>query len=227
MSERANLSDGCDHPLPILYSFRRCPYAIRTRMVIARAGPKVELRDILLKDKPAHMIAASPKATVPVMITSEDTVLEESLDIMQWALGQADPDNWLPADKRRQILALIDECDGPFKHNLDRYKYHVRHPEHPREYYRENAAAFLQNLEDRLSSSRYLIDENPSLADIALFPFIRQFANSDRTWFDGAPYPAVQAWLKGWCDSPLFSQIMKKGDIWKAGTAGPDFGGDI
>lgn len=215
------------HPrLPILYSFRRCPYAMRARMAIAYSGIPVELRDILLKDKPAPMIAASPKATVPVLVTPIGSVLEESLDIMQWALQQADPDNWLGADRKPDIFALIAACDGPFKHYLDRYKYHVRYPEAPREYYREEASTFLQELEQRLSSSNYLLGNRLSLADMAIFPFIRQFANSDRTWFDTAPFPALHSWLQARIDSSLFSHIMKKRDIWKNGTTGPTFSGE-
>lgn len=210
-------------PLPVLYSFRRCPYAMRARMAIANSGTEVELRDILLKDKPDDMIAHSPKATVPVLKDLDGTVLEESLDIMHWALQQSDPDNWLSPMRINAIHELVEENDGPFKNTLDRYKYHVRFPEGHRDDYRKQGEKFLQKLEDRLSGSEYLMGDSLSFADIAIFPFIRQFANSDRSWFDAAPYPELQAWLETRINSPLFIQIMKKRNIWKPGSIGPVF----
>ncbi len=209
--------------LPVLYSFRRCPYAMRARMAIAYSGTQVELRDILLKDKPRDMIAHSPKATVPVLKDVNGTVLEESLDIMYWALQQADPEEWLPDAMKDDIRSLVEENDGPFKESLDRYKYHVRFPEYGREEYRKQGEAFLQKLEVRLSASEYLMGEKMTFADIAIFPFIRQFANSDRAWFDDAPYPALRNWLQQRIDSPLFELVMKKRDIWKSDNAGPVF----
>ncbi|MZR29301.1 glutathione S-transferase [Sneathiella litorea] len=208
--------------LPALYSFRRCPYAMRARMAITYSGVKVELRDILLKDKPEEMIAASPKATVPALVLQDGHVLEESLDIMLWALSQNDPENWLPMEKTAQaeIFALIEENDGPFKANLDRYKYHVRFPEKTREDYRAEAEKFLTILEQRLSDSSFLTTNKPTLADIAIFPFIRQFANSDLGWFKSAPYPHLQRWLDGFLSSDRFAYIMKKRPIWEEGTIG-------
>ncbi|WP_373086303.1 glutathione S-transferase [Sneathiella sp.] len=209
-------------PLPILYSFRRCPYAIRSRMALVYSGTEVELRDILLKDKPADMVAASPKATVPVLKHRDGTVLEESLDIMLWALEQNDPDHWLPEETsvRREIFGLIAENDGPFKDNLDRYKYHVRFPEKSREQYRKAGERFLAKLEECLASRQYLVGDVPSLADMALFPFIRQFANADRNWFDRAPYPRLKSWLAAHLASANFAAVMKKRDIWQEGTPG-------
>jgi glutathione S-transferase len=209
--------------LPVLYSFRRCPYAMRARMAIAYSGTQVELRDILLKDKPRDMIAHSPKATVPVLKDVNGTVLEESLDIMYWALQQADPEEWLPDAMKDDIRSLVEENDGPFKESLDRYKYHVRFPEYRREVYRKQGEVFLQKLEGRLSTSEYLMGEKMNFADIAIFPFIRQFANSDRVWFDEAPYPALHNWLQQRIDSPLFELVMKKRDIWKPDNTGPVF----
>ncbi|MBL4667357.1 MAG: glutathione S-transferase [Sneathiella sp.] len=201
---------------PVLYSFRRCPYAMRARMVLLASGQKIELRDVLLKDKPAHMIAMSPKATVPVLILETGQVLEESLDIMMWAILANDPLNLYPADSAAQnaINILIAENDGPFKTSLDRYKYHIRFPESSRDEYRAEGEKFLQKLETLLKSQTYLMGEDASLADMAIFPFIRQFANSDRDWFDKADYPALQKWLRYWVSSESYLHIMKKRPIW-------------
>ncbi|MBO0332281.1 glutathione S-transferase [Sneathiella sp. CAU 1612] len=211
--------------LPVLYSFRRCPYAMRARMAIAYSGVTVELRDILLKDKPKDMVAASPKATVPVLSLPDGSVLEESLDIMLWALTQNDPNRWLPEDtaKRDQIFPLIEENDGPFKTSLDRYKYHVCFPEKPREAYRQEGEEFFEKLERNLSEHRYLVGDNITLADTAIFPFIRQFANSDTKWFDASPYPRLRHWLDDFLSSERFAYIMKKRPIWTEGTVGELF----
>lgn len=211
--------------LPVLYSFRRCPYAMRARMATLQSDLNVELRDVLLKDKPTEMTDASPKATVPVLVLPDGKVMEESLDIMLWATQRADPENWYPedTDTRRQIMTLIDENDGPFKWALDRYKYHVRFPEKTRDEYRIQAELFLSKLNERLMSEDFLITNHATLADVAIFPFIRQFANSDRQWFDDAPYPAVQRWLQKWTTSEKFLHIMKKRPIWKKGETGPIF----
>jgi glutathione S-transferase len=137
--------------LPILYSFRRCPYAMRARMALAAAGTGVMLREVLLKDKPAELLVASPKATVPVLVLSDGRVIEESLDVMRWALEHSDPLSWL--DDASLDSDWISECDGDFKHWLDRYKYAERYPEHTAEDYRKNAEGFIQKLEDQLSVS--------------------------------------------------------------------------
>jgi len=194
-------------------------------MGVLHSNLTLELRDILLKDKPIEMTTMSPKATVPVLILPNGDVLEESLDIMLWAVEQADPDNWLPQnpDTRHEIMDLIEENDGPFKWALDRYKYHVRFPEKTREEYRIHAEIFLSKLEERLLAHSFLISNNPSLADVAIFPFIRQFANSDRLWFEQAPYPALQKWLSNWTTSKSFLHIMKKRPIWETGLRGPFF----
>jgi glutathione S-transferase len=223
MPELANRPE--EYSLPVLYSFRRCPYAMRARTAIAYAGVTVELRDVLLKDKPAEMIAASPKATVPVLVLPEGNILEESLDIMVWALSQNDPDNWLPTETAAQteIFDLVRENDGPFKASLDRYKYHVRFPERTRKEYREEGENFLRALERRLSSRSFLMAKRPTLADIAIFPFIRQFANSDLDWFKSAPYPRLQRWLDGFLSSNRFAYVMKKRPIWTEGKMGELF----
>ncbi|MBQ0755972.1 MAG: glutathione S-transferase [Amphritea sp.] len=207
---------------PILYSFRRCPYAIRTRLAIAGSGLVVELREVVLKDKPATMLEASPKGTVPVLVLSSSTqerrVIDESRDIMRWALRQSDPYNWLCSDDPDllwQIEGLIQENDFVFKQHLDRYKYFERHPSHPQSYYREQCEVTLVKLERLLQQHNFLAGENCSLADIAIFPFIRQFAHVDRNWFYSAPYTALQRWLDHHLESTLFTGVMTKYPQWK------------
>ena len=190
----------------VLYSFRRCPYAMRARMALRYSGVPLSIVEVSLKAKPAEMLAASPKATVPVLVCAEGSVIEQSLDIMHWALARHDPDNWLQPG----CAALIEENDTRFKMLLDRYKYAIRYPEHPMEYYRAQGAEFLQRLEDVLARSAYLAGPALSLADVALAPFVRQFAHVDRDWFEQAPYPRLNAWLERFLASELFSSVMKK-----------------
>lgn len=201
--------------LPILYSFRRCPYAIRARMALHYAGVQVELREVLLKDKPASMLAASAKGTVPVFIFPDGKVLDESYDLMRWALSQNDPDHWWADEREQQVNELIQWNDGEFKQHLDHYKYFERFPEHSMEYYRAQAEEFLNALEQRLSVKKYLLGEHISLADIAIFPFIRQFAFADKAWFDVAPYPKLQSWLDEFLASDLFLAVMEKHPVWQ------------
>ena len=207
--------------LPILYSFRRCPYAMRARMALATAGAKVMLREVLLKDKPAEMLTASPKATVPVLVLSEGRVMEESLDIMRWALEHSDPLSWLKGNALDS--EWISECDSDFKHWLDRYKYAERHPEHTAEDYRQSAEAFIQKLEHQLSGTDWVGGDSASATDVALFPFIRQFSGVDPSWWQSAPYPSVSRWLDNWLNSALFSAIMVKYPRWEPGQAGEHF----
>ena len=195
--------------LPILYSYRRCPYAMRARMAIWAATTQVEVREISLREKPAHLLQISPKGTVPVLQLPNGTVLEQSLDIMQWALAQNDPQGWLNAD-REAVNALITINDGDFKKALDRYKYPDRYPEHTQTFYREQGEQFLQRLETALAQYDYLLEYKPSMADVAIFPFIRQFAAVDAEWFANSPYPKLRVWLEGWLESPLFAQVMQK-----------------
>lgn len=204
---------------PILYSFRRCPYAMRARLAIAVSGIQVELREILLKDKPQAMLNVSPKGTVPVLITAEGQVIDESNDIMMWALQQSDPDHWLSDDvKQQQItVGLITKNDHGFKHFLDRYKYADRFPESSELYYRQQAELTLSTLEQKLSLNPYLLADHLTLADMALLPFIRQFAFVDKTWFDTAAYPKSQAWLDQFISSVLFDSIMIKLAPWQQG----------
>lgn len=205
--------------LPILYSFRRCPYAIRARLTLKYSGIPVELREVILADKPEEMLQASPKGTVPVLILEDGTILEESLDIMNWALNHNDPDNWLVNDDTtvEKIKQLIDINDGPFKQHLDHYKYAVRFPEHSAEYYRDQADDYLGNLNSQLKGSSYLFGDQLSFVDIAIFPFIRQFAFVDKKWFDKNDYHELQSWLKSMLEMQLFADVMQKYSQWKPG----------
>lgn len=195
--------------LPILYSYRRCPYAMRARMAIWAANIQVEVREISLREKPAHLLQISPKGTVPVLQLPDGTVLEQSLDIMQWALVQSDPQGWLNADPEA-VNALITINDGDFKKALDRYKYPDRYPEHTQAFYREQGEQFLQQLEHALTQHTFLLGASASMADIAIFPFIRQFAAVDAEWFAGSDYAKLRVWLEGWLQSPLFEKVMQK-----------------
>lgn len=204
---------------PILYSFRRCPYAMRARLALAASGIKTELREVVLKDKPAELMAVSPKATVPVLQTETGRVIDESIDIMRWALDKRDPLNWYQTLSRRQQIQcdeLIANNDGDFKYYLDRYKYADRYPEHPESYYREQGEKTLQNLESLLKENGCLISEKWTMADIALLPFVRQFALVDKDWFNTAPYPLVRDWLNHFLQSELFASVMTKYDQWHA-----------
>lgn len=206
--------------LPILYTFRRCPYAMRARMAIYYSGIKVEIREILLKDKPKQMLEVSSKGTVPVLLKSNGEVVAESREVIMWALKQYDPDNWyagLCQDQQGEIQFLINRNDNDFKPWLDRYKYSVGYPEHSQEHYRKNAEVYLFDLNSRLSRSKYLIGDAMSVADIAIFPFIRQFAFVDKAWFDQAPYTYLGDWLNKLLKSELFSAIMDKYDCWHHG----------
>ncbi|MDF0378320.1 glutathione S-transferase [Methylophilus sp. YYY-1] len=194
---------------PILYSYRRCPYAMRARMAIWAANIQVEVREISLREKPAHLLQISPKGTVPVLQLPDGTVLEQSLDIMQWALAQNDPQGWLNAD-HDAVNALITINDGEFKQALDRYKYPDRYHEQAQLGYREQGEQFLQRLEAALEQHDYLLGDKPSMADVAIFPFIRQFAAVDADWFASSAYPKLRVWLEGWLQSPLFEKVMQK-----------------
>ena len=197
---------------PILYSFRRCPYAMRARLAIASAGVQVELREIVLRDKAPEFLAASPKATVPVVVDG-DRVIEESFDVMLWALGQNDPEGWLS----RQDDALIAQADGPFKTALDRYKYASRYDDVDASAERSAAALFLADLDKRLASNGWLMDDQPRLSDMAILPFVRQFAHVDLDWFTAQPWPHLITWLNRFKSSPRFLGIMQKYPRWNAG----------
>lgn len=206
--------------LATLYSFRRCPYAMRARLAIAQSSIQCELREVVLKDKPQQLIELSPKATVPVLLTADDKLIDESIDIAFWALAQHDPDNWyqsLTSEQHEQMLALIENNDGEFKYFLDRYKYADRYPEQDERFYREQGEKTLTRLEQLLTEHDCLLRDSWTLADIALLPFIRQFAFVDKDWFDSAPYPRVRAWLEAFLESDLFRTVMKKYPQWQEG----------
>jgi len=204
-------------PLPILYSFRRCPYAMRARAALIASGVGVELREVVLRDKPAAMLVASPKGSVPVLILPNGKVIEESWDIMLWALRQNDPLGWLGPDESYLQAALpwLNENDTTFKYNLDRYKYPERFPEQTQTDYRRAGESFLQQLEQSLKP--YLLGSSFTLADAAVLPFVRQFAAVDAEWFAHGPYPAVRAWLNEFTASEAFVILMQKFPAWKDG----------
>jgi len=200
--------------LPILWTFRRCPYAMRARLAIQSSGRQVVLQEILLKDKPTAFLAASPKGTVPVVQDGDD-VIEESRDVMLWALGRSDPENWLemPAEGH----TLIDTCDGPFKQALDHTKYAVRFPDRDEAAERAKAMVFLRDLDARLSHSPFLMGPKRTLADMAILPFVRQFANTDRAWFDAQGLGPLTAWLDAFLGSDRFRKVMTKYPPWQNG----------
>ncbi|WP_373332460.1 glutathione S-transferase [Thiopseudomonas alkaliphila] len=202
---------------PILYSFRRCPYAMRARLGILFAGLQVELREIVLRNKPAQMLAISPKGTVPVLQLPDGQVIDESLDIMRWALQLQDPQQLLDESTLTQGYALIEQNDQQFKHWLDRYKYADRYPEMTQLEYRLQGEVFLQQLEQLLLNQSFLLGDKISLADIGIMPFIRQFAHVDRQIFAELPYPNLQRWLNAWLQHPLFLQVMHKYQPWQEG----------
>ncbi len=208
--------------LPTLYSFRRCPYAMRARLALASSGLSVLLREVVLRDKPPEMIAASPKATVPVLVLPGGDVLEESLDVMNWALGQSDPENWLGAD-RAAIDELVAQNDGPFKHHLDRYKYENRYDGAVAEEHRTEASVTLRGLDDRLSKNDWLCGPKACFADYAILPFVRQFANTDRAWFDTQDWTHLRVWLERFLASDRFKSVMEKYPQWSAGDPEPTF----
>jgi glutathione S-transferase len=199
--------------LPILYSFRRCPYAMRARMALLASGVRCELREISLKQKPAEMLAISPKASVPVLQLPNGEVIDESFDIMHWALRQNDPDQWLDA----YSADLIAQNDGDFKYHLDRYKYPNRFNSNSH-VHRAAGFAFLETLEILLCKNDFLCADTPKLADFALMPFVRQFAQTDRAWFDMQPAPLLQNWLDAMAESPLFARAMRVYDLWTPGN---------
>ena len=211
--------------LPILYSFRRCPYAIRARLALKYCLIKVELREVILSNKPSEMLKASPKGTVPVLLPPDGSVIDESLDIIHWALAINDPENWLPQDSKalRTTNTLITINDGTFKDYLDHYKYANRFPEFTAEYYRKKGEEFLQQLDDLLDDSSHLLTNHITLADIVIFPFIRQFAFVDKVWFDQSRYGNLQKWLNGMLDMELFNDAMKKYPPWVSGSKGVEF----
>lgn len=206
---------------PILYSFRRCPYAMRARLALHASGLDVELREIELKSKPAEMLQASPKGTVPVLLLQGGRVIEQSLEIMQWALQQHDPLHWLPANgaSLQDALACIASNDGAFKQALDRYKYPARFALPDGMAQREQGATTLQRWEQVLQTQAFLNGTDWGLQDAAIAPFVRQFAHTDPIWFAAQPWPQLQSWLAAFEASAAFAAVMHKVPVWHSGDA--------
>jgi len=210
--------------LPILYSFRRCPYAMRARLALASSGLTYELREVALRSKPTELLVASPKGTVPVLVLPDDAVIDESLDVMLWALHQRDPEGWLQAAEASldEMLALIAECDGTFKRQLDRYKYPNRYAaEHTGNaqafaaLHQTGGAAWLVSLQNRLGDKNWLFGETASLADMAVLPFVRQFAHTDAAWFSAQHWPQLAAWLARFEASGRYTSVMDRHAPWQ------------
>ncbi len=196
--------------LPVLYSFRRCPYAMRARLALLVSGKRCEIREVKLSAKPDALIEASEKATVPVLVLPDGEVIDESIDVMRWALARHDPEGWLERDDP----ALIAANDGPFKHHLDRYKYPNRYEDCNAGVHRAAAMEHLQVLEDRLALHPFLSGEKRGLTDLAIMPFVRQFAATDRDWFAGQPIAKLRSWLAAHLESPLFKGVMDRLTPW-------------
>lgn len=203
---------------PILYSFRRCPYAMRARMAIGVAGLEVEHREILLGDRPEELRQVSELATVPCLQLATGEVLPESLEIMSWTLAQSDPAKWLPgADESQAVDTLIARNDGEFKHHLDRFKYATRYEDADPLRSRTEAERILADLDTRLREHQQLLGDRVSIADVAIFPFVRQFSRADPDWFATTPYQALRRWLDWWEASSWYRRIMAKIPVWQAG----------
>ena len=195
---------------------------MRGRMALSMAGIDFEHREILLRDKPSDMLEASPKGTVPVIVLSDGRVIDESLDVMRWALDKNDPLNWL--SNLEDSLTIIADNDGPFKYHLDRYKYASRYDDKASRgdtdtAHKEAAETFLMTLEQRLEKHAYLLGKDQKLADIAVFPFIRQFANTDRENWETNRFPKTRGWLNRHLTSDIFINIMTKHPLWSPKTA--------
>ena len=209
-------------PYPIFYSFRRCPYAMRARLALVASNCVCELREVVLRDKPQEMLAVSPKGTVPVLIDLDGCILDESIDIMLWALAKHDPEKWLipESGKLAGMLELIAQFDSGFKYNLDRYKYPNRYEGTDGIVHRHEGYLYLDRLNRQLSETRYLFGNYPALADMAIAPFVRQFAHTDLPWFNEQPLPHLQAWLAWFVDSEIYNRVMNKYPKWESGTGG-------
>ncbi|MCK9604912.1 MAG: glutathione S-transferase [Methylomonas sp.] len=213
-----------ERQLPILYSFRRCPYAMRARLAITYANTPVELREVQLRNKPGALLTASSKGTVPVLVLPSGQVVDESLDIIQWAIQINDPDDWASCWESAGCQTLIQRNDGEFKYYLDRYKYADRYPDQSMEYYRQQGECFLGDLEQRLQQSTYLCGPGFSIADAAIAPFIRQFAAVEQDWFAHSEYHALRHWLRVFLDSTLFAGSMQHYQPWTADSPQQLFG---
>ena len=200
---------------PVLYSFRRCPFAMRARLALAISGTRFELREVKLGDKPAEMLEKSAKGTVPILVLPDGHVIDESLDIMAWALTNGDPEGWL----HRVDHELIAANDGRFKQDLDRYKYSERNSANPLSH-RTRGLKFLHELDARMSVRNWLAGSSRGFTDAAIVPFVRQFASVDRDWFEAQSLPYLRPWLDRYCKSDLFRAIMLRVAPWSP-TAPP------
>lgn len=217
--------------LPTLYSLRNCPFAMRARIALFKAKQNVILRDIVLSNKPKEMLDASPKATVPVLVLKDNSVIEESLDIMLWAFNQADPNDFLhkgtgknEENKNAEMMSLIKQFDEQFKTCLENYKCAKRYHESNLIECRQACELHIKQLEEKLTQHQFLISGNESLADIALLPFIRQFARIERQWYLQSPYPQLKAWLNSYLQSPMFTKVMAKYPLWEQNQEATIFG---
>ncbi|MCP2729327.1 glutathione S-transferase [Limnofasciculus baicalensis] len=210
---------------PILYSFRRCPYAMRARLALVVSNCVCELREVVLRDKPQEMLAVSPKGTVPVLIDLNGRVIDESIDIMLWALAQHDPEKWLMPEEGNlaAMLELISQCDRGFKYHLDRYKYPNRYEDTDGIVHRNEGYLYLERLNQQLSKTRYLFGNSVALADMAIAPFIRQFAHTDLDWFNEQQLPHLHDWLARFVDSEIYNRVMNKYLKWESGKVGVIF----
>ena len=221
------------NPLPVLYSLRNCPYAMRARLAIFASEQTVYLREVLLSQKPAQMLTASPKGTVPILVLPNGEVLEQSRDIMQWAFTQSDPNNYLlyqPLANGKQneaatVQQLMTQFDSEFIPRLEHYRSAKRYRDPKLLQHRAECEIYLQMLEDRLSCNLYLCANTASVADLAIMPFIRQMARVERQWYLQSPYPKVRSWLDGFLQSPMFSKVMAQYPLWLEGNDDSVFGG--
>ena len=188
-------------------------------MAIHISGQKCELREVLLRDKPPSMLEYSAKGTVPVLILQDGNVIDESLDVIDWALNLNDPDDWQRSKDKEKTKELIKINDGEFKYHLDRYKYSKRYDNEDPEFHRKKCLKFIESINNELNNSKYIFDDNISYADIVLLPFIRQFRIADIEWFDSLPYDNLKKWLSSFLESSLLNSIMKKYDLWQEGDS--------
>jgi len=217
MSENVNKNSIGANTLPILYSLRNCPYAMRARIAIFKSQQPILLRDLVLSNKPEELIVASPKATVPVLVLVNGTVVDESLEVMLWALKESDPSDLLHNEEvgsLEEMLTLINDFDVNFKTCLEQYKCAKRYREDDLLTRREACEVYINKIEQRLTRHAFLMSAKESLADIALLPFIRQFARVERQWYLQSAYPKTRQWLNHYLQSPMFTKVMAKQPMW-------------
>jgi glutathione S-transferase len=203
--------------VPILYSLQHCPFAMRARMALLMAKQEVLLRAVVTKDKPREMLKISPKGTVPILILGDGTIIDESLNIMTWALKQNDPKDLLFQNQPEiypKMLSLISVCDNEFRISLSAYKYGSRYHQPNEVELRRACELFIKQTEVLLQNNDYIFGNKLSLADLAILPNIRQFVNVDKKWFRHANYPCLTKWLENLMQSPLFTKAMRKYPLW-------------